>query len=160
MIMNRFIKLINEDETIKVYKNNIISTNLIHQSEECSYYDEQIYNVFDLINQNEEKNKEIDRLKNGYCELKVKCNNGECDCTNEEYDGMVQCNMKLSLEVDELNNIINELEKTIVDFIEKHTEDYLDWKYDEEIYNAQDRILGKLHKEFLDKLKELKEENK
>jgi len=38
--------------------------------------------------------EENERLKNGYCELKVKCNNGECDCTNEEYDGMVQANMK------------------------------------------------------------------
>ena len=32
--------------------------------------------------------KEIERLKQGYCELKEKCNKGECDCTNEEYDNM------------------------------------------------------------------------
>ena len=31
------------------------------------------------------KDKEIERLKKGYCELKEKCNNGECDCAREEY---------------------------------------------------------------------------
>ena len=45
-----------------------------------------------------EENK---KLKNGYCELKVKCNNGECDCTNEEYDGMIQANMRISLLLDD-----------------------------------------------------------
>ena len=59
----------------------------------------------------EEKDKEIERLKNGYCELKVKCNNGECDCTNEEYNGMVESNMKLSLENDELRkNVFDNLQ--------------------------------------------------
>ena len=53
----------------------------------------------DLAKEIENKDKEIERLKNGYCELKVKCNNGECDCTNEEYDGMVEGNIKLSLEL-------------------------------------------------------------
>lgn len=48
-----------------------------------------------------EQDKEIERLKNGYCELKVKCNNGECDCTNEEYDGMVQANIRGSLLLDD-----------------------------------------------------------
>lgn len=51
---------------------------------------------------NKELKEENKRLKNGYCELKIKCNNGECDCTNEEYDGMLQTNMKLSLEIDKL----------------------------------------------------------
>lgn len=62
--------------------------------------------------------------------------------------------------IDRLNNIINELERTVASFIEKHTEDYFDWKYDENIYNAQDRILQKLYDEFLNKLKELKESEK
>ena len=92
--------------------------------------------------------KEIERLKNGYCELKVKCNNGECDCTNEEYDGMVEGNMKLSLEVERLNNIIEELEKMFVN------DDKLIKEYNIE---HPERPLDNYSKYYLDKLKELKE---
>jgi chromosome segregation ATPase len=51
--------------------------------------------------------QENERLKNGYCELKVKCNNGECDCTNEEYDGMVQANMKGKLLLEDYKSRID-----------------------------------------------------
>lgn len=60
-------------------------------------------------------------------------------------------------EYDRLNNILDELENTIVNFIEKHTEDYIDWKYDREIYLAESNILQKLFDTYLDKLKALKE---
>lgn len=63
-------------------------------------------------------------------------------------------------EIDRLNNIINELENTIANFIEGHTERYLDWKYDREIYLAESNILQKLFDTYLDKLKALKENNK
>ena len=42
----------------------------------------------------------------------------------------------------------------IDEFIEHHTEDYLDWKYSKEIYEAQQRILGSLKKFVFDKLKD------
>ena len=64
-----------------------------------------------LNGQLREENK---RLNKGYCELKEKCNNGECDCQNEEYWYMCESNMKLSLEVDRLNNIIKDNEDTII----------------------------------------------
>lgn len=57
----------------------------------------------------------------------------------------------------ELNNIIDELENTIANFIENHTESYIDWKYDREIYLAECNILQKLCDTYFDKLKELKE---
>ena len=63
-------------------------------------------------------------------------------------------------EIDRLNNIINELENTIANFIENHTESYIDWKYDREIYLAECNILQKLCDTYFDKLKELKENNK
>lgn len=53
--------------------------------------------------------------------------------------------------------VINELENVIVNFIERHTEDYLDWKYDEKIYLAESNILQKLFDTYYDKLKKLKE---
>lgn len=71
-----------------------------------------------MFNKKEIENlkEENERLKDGYCELKIKCNNGECDCSNEEYDTMVQSNMKLSLENDKyeqaLLDIKEELENT------------------------------------------------
>lgn len=49
---------------------------------------------------------EIERLKKGYCELKEKCNKGECDCTHEEYNGMCEQNIKMDLEIERLNSII------------------------------------------------------
>lgn len=50
--------------------------------------------VIDTIKELQQENE---RLNNGYCELKVKCNNGEIDCTHEEYEGMIQANMKGAL---------------------------------------------------------------
>lgn len=61
---------------------------------EASGYNDTTDKIIDYITNLQEENE---RLKNGYCELKVKCNNGECDCTNEEYDSMVQANMRCSL---------------------------------------------------------------
>lgn len=61
-------------------------------------------------------------------------------------------------EIERLNNIIDELENTIANFIENHTEGYIDWKYDRKIYLAESNILQKLFDTYLDKLKALKEE--
>ena len=55
-------------------------------------------------------------------------------------------------EIEKLNNIINELEKWVVESIEKYTEDYLDWKYDRNVYLAGSKKLQNV----LDKLQELK----
>jgi SMC interacting uncharacterized protein involved in chromosome segregation len=82
---------------------------------------------YDMQDNFHNANEEIERLKNGYCKLKVKCNNGECDCTNEEYDTMVEGNMKLSLEVDRLNNIINELEKASDEIFHKYPYERHQW---------------------------------
>lgn len=83
------------------------------------------------------------------------------------FNEIVEDNQKLKnevvyskVEIDRLNNIINELENTIANFIENHTESYIDWKYDREIYLAESNILQKLFDNYLDKLKELKENNK
>ena len=59
-------------------------------------------------------------------------------------------------EIERLNNIINELEKWVVESIEKYTEDYLDWKYDRNVYLAGSKKLQNV----LDKLQELKGEDK
>ena len=61
---------------------------------ECVLPNKKAFILLDYITSLQEENE---RLKNGYCELKVKCNNGECDCTNEEYESMAQANMKGSL---------------------------------------------------------------
>lgn len=55
--------------------------------------------------------KKID--SGGFCELKKKCDAGLCDCTNEEYDSMAQCNMKLSLENENLQQRIDKAIKII-----------------------------------------------
>lgn len=55
--------------------------------------------------------EEIERLQKGYCELKEKCNNGECDCTHEEYNSMCEANIKLENKIERLNNDIKELLK-------------------------------------------------
>lgn len=77
--------------------------------------------------------KENEKLKNGYCELKVKCNNGECDCTNEEYEGMVQANMKLSLEIDDYKSRC----KKAIEYINnnKHLSMFADCREPEEDWN-------------------------
>ena len=59
-------------------------------------------------------------------------------------------------EIERLNNIINELEKWLGESIEKHTEDYLDWKYDKNVYLAGSKKLQNV----LDKLQELKGSDK
>ena len=59
-------------------------------------------------------------------------------------------------EIERLNNIINEFEKWLVESIEKHTEDYLDWKYDENVYLAGSKKLQNV----FDKLQELKGSDK
>lgn len=59
-------------------------------------------------------------------------------------------------EIERLNNIINELEKWLGESIEKHTEDYLDWKYDRKVYLAGSEKLQNV----FDKLQELKGSDK
>lgn len=39
-------------------------------------------------------------------------------------------------------------------FIEHHTEDYLDWKYNKDIYEAQQSVLDSLKKFVIDEFKE------
>ena len=53
--------------------------------------------------------EEIERLEQGYCELKEKCNKSECDCTHEEYNNMCEANIKMDLEIERLNSIIKEV---------------------------------------------------
>ena len=62
-------------------------------------------------------------------------------------------------EYDRLNNIIEEIENTIKNFMENHTEGYIDWKYDREQYLAEHNVLQKLYDTYFDKLKALKENN-
>lgn len=110
----------------------------------------------------EEKDKETERLKQGYCELKEKCNRGECDCTYEEYNEMCKQNMKMDLEIERLNNDIkillkeNEIkEKVIVKYdnfindLYNGLEQIIEQGYD---YSEKDFIASKLQ----DKLQELK----
>lgn len=98
--------------------------------------------------------EEIARLNKGYCELKEKCNKGECDCTHEEYNNMCEENIKMDLEIkrlkeeymmlqnasdkveeekdreiERLNNIINGLDNTIENL--------------EEVIKCKDNIIDK-----------------
>jgi flagellin-specific chaperone FliS len=59
-------------------------------------------------------------------------------------------------EIERLNNIINELEKWLEESIEKHTDDYIDWKYDRNVYLAGSKKLQNV----FDKLQELKGSDK
>ena len=59
-------------------------------------------------------------------------------------------------EIERLNNIINELEEWLEESIEKHTDDYLDWKYDKNVYLAGSEKLQNV----FDKLQELKGSDK
>ena len=63
---------------------------------------------------------------------------------------------RLFKEIERLNNIINELEKWLEERNEKHTEDYLDWKYDRNVYLAGSEKLQNV----FDKLQELKGSDK
>lgn len=68
-------------------------------------YDNDTYIVMSVYNYDIMcKNKEIERLKKGYCPIKEKCNKGECDCTNEEYNQMCEENIKLDLEIERLRS--------------------------------------------------------
>ena len=78
--------------------------------------------------------EEIERLKNGYCELKVKCNNGECDCTNEEYDGMVQANMKGKLLLEDYKS----RNKKAIEYIKSHKNDYEPYELND--YNIRELL--------------------
>lgn len=90
-------------------------------------------------------------------------NNGECDCTNEEYDGMVQCNIKLSLENDELRNILEKMgtNPNEILYLKNEVDDLKDdsrvlKEFSAWIVNRHEPDL--FHKmEIIDKLKELKE---
>ena len=89
----------------------------------------------------------IERLKQGYCELKEKCNKGELDCTHEEYNIMANKNMELSNEIERLNNEI----KTLLQ--ENGNK--------EKVIKAQDNIIKevrKLRKHLFNKYYELGEE--
>ena len=57
-------------------------------------------------------------------------------------------------------NAIDEIISEYENFMENHTEGYIDWKYDREIYLAESNVLQKLYDTYFDKLKELKENNK
>lgn len=63
--------------------------------------------------------KKID--SGGFCELKKKCDAGLCDCTNEEYDSMAQCNMKLSLENENLHQRIDKAIEYLTSYNSIHT---------------------------------------
>lgn len=76
-------------------------------------------NCEDLI---KEKDKEIERLNKGYCPIKEKCNKGECDCTNEEYNQMCEENIKLDLEIERLKGIIKEVREYIEENCTEHGE--------------------------------------
>ena len=90
-----------------------------------------------MSEENDRLRKEIKRLKEEYVILQ-----NASDEVEEEKDK----------EIERLNNIINELEKWLGESIEKHTEDYLDWKYDRNVYLAGSKKLQNV----LDKLQELK----
>ncbi len=70
----------------------------------------------DRLNANLELVKENERLKEGYCELKVKCNNGECDCSYEEYHDMCEKNMEMDLLLEDYKSRC----KKAVEYVEQH----------------------------------------
>ena len=77
----------------------------------CKILLDYITNLQDRTKELEQINEEHRRingeLRNGYCEIKEKCNKGECDCTNEEYESMAQANMKLRLLLDDYKTRID-----------------------------------------------------
>lgn len=74
------------------------------------------------------------------------------DCMKKKYKEKSEHTRTLEQENKRLNNIIDELEKWLVESIEKHTEDYLDWKYDRNVYLAGSEKLQNV----FNKLQELK----
>lgn len=81
------------------------------------------------------------------------------DSLEYEYNLSFSERKQLLGEIERLNNIIDELGNTIENFIENHTEGYLDWKYDRKIYLAESNILQKLYDTYFEKLQKLKENN-
>lgn len=106
-----------------------------------------IYDIPILVEALEEANKEIERLNK-----KIEQYENPEDMTLM----FMWCDEKAKDEIKRLNNIINELEKWVVESIEKYTEDYLDWKYDRNVYLAGSKKLQNV----LDKLQELKGSDK
>ena len=102
-----------------------------------------VYDIPILVETLEEANKEIERLNK-----KIEQYENPEDMTLM----FMWCDEKAKDEIKRLNNIINELEKWVVESIEKYTEDYLDWKYDRNVYLAGSKKLQNI----LDKLQELK----
>lgn len=94
------------------------------------------HEAWDIMIEKRVESKEIERLKKGYCKIKEKCNKGECDCTHEEYNEMCEKNMKLELENERLNNIINKA----IDYM-NNTFDISSVKEMYEIMNKLEEIL-------------------
>lgn len=66
---NNFIKLLNDKGDIKVYKYmEIPDSDPLH--EPISYYEEYIYNVFNLLKENKKLQEEKDHYKHLYSEVK------------------------------------------------------------------------------------------
>ena len=83
--------------------------------------------------------KEIEKLNKGYCPIKEKCNKGECDCTNEEYNQMCEENIKLDLEIERLKDIIKEVREYIEENCSERGNEESMWFY--RIINA-DNVLN------------------
>lgn len=62
--------------------------------------------------------EEIERLNKGYCELKEKCNRGDCDCTKEEYNNMCEANIKLMNRIDKAIEYIENNNWVLVETLE------------------------------------------
>ena len=99
--------------------------------ERCEYLQRSCERKEDTIIDRE---MEIADLEKGYCELKEKCNKGECDCTHEEYNNMCEENIKMDLEIKRLKKENKELEnlKQLLNMKLKHL---LNTKYGKEVKN-------------------------
>jgi hypothetical protein len=86
----------------------------------------------------------------------AECNVSNCVIDKQKAKLLMRYINKKEKEKERLNNIINELEKWLEESIEKHTEDYLDWKYDRNVYLAGSEKLQNV----FDKLQELKGSDK
>jgi len=86
---------------------------------------------------------EIERLNKGYCELKEKCNKGDCDCTNEEYNSMCEENIKMDLEIERLNKGINEIIQYInlLELGSDHEETYNKDGYLVDVYDIEKMLV-------------------
>lgn len=90
-----------------------------------------VNDIQEILENNRCFQEQIERLKQGYCELKEKCNKGECDCTHEEYNGMCEENIRLENEINRLKeeyvmlqNASDEVEDKLQARIDKVT-DYI-----------------------------------